>query len=153
MKEERVSAGPFRNALAKLTDALVAVLTVATVVQGLTRGPVLVLILRFREWVGWVPLMNMVLQFSFYMHNKAQTIGDAMLGIEVIREKEKTSWPSEVSTRVVVSSIMFNPRWPPTIFVIALWVMAIVSLATGKGGNKGRLPWEIGTRGVIVIRE
>ncbi|OPZ65476.1 MAG: hypothetical protein BWY85_00548 [Firmicutes bacterium ADurb.Bin506] len=113
MVEERAGAGVFRNILAKLIDALAAVSMTVLVLQVLTGSSLLMLIQRFQDWDGSIYAMNMILQFSFYMYTKSQTLVDAMAGIQVVREDQRLSWPSAAFLRTVISSLMFNPRWPP----------------------------------------
>lgn len=153
MNSDYVPAGLLRDVLAKLIDALIAILMVATFVVGFTGGSVYALSMTARSWMRWVLGVNLFLQFSCYMRTGARSIGDTFVGIEVVRDDEKRSWRVVALYRALISSLMFEPRWPPTIFVIFLWACTLWSVATERGEPRNGLSWNLGTRAIIATKQ
>jgi hypothetical protein len=151
MNTIRRPSGPIRNVAAKLLDAVIATMILATAVAGF-KGVRYLLSTDVRLWSRPIPVVNMVIQFSAYMHSKRFTFGDAMVGIEVALDDQRLTWRAAAFYRSVVAGLMFNPYSPVNLGSVTLWAVAACSLVARKSVPGKELLWDslAGTRALIA---
>lgn len=150
MNDERELAGPLRNVCAKLLDAAVAALLIATAVVGVS-GSMHPLLFHTRLWTKAVPITNMLLQFGFYVHNRRRTLGDAFVHIEIAADDKESSWRRTAFIRAVCASLMFSPHWPLNIGAVTLWPFTLYSLITRRCEPGKEIAWDYAARTTALI--
>lgn len=151
MNTMRRPSGPIRNVAAKLLDAVISTIILVTAVAGF-KGVRYLLSTDVRLWSRPIPVVNMMIQFSAYMHNKRFTFGDAMVGIEVTLDDQRSTWRAAALCRSVVAGLMFNPCSPVNLGSVALWSLAACSLVARKSMPGRELPWDFlaGTKALMA---
>ena len=150
MNDERELAGALRNVCAKLLDAAIAALLIATAVVGVS-GSMYPLLCYTRLWSKAVPITNTLLQFGFYVHNRRRTLGDAFVHIEIAADDKESSWRRTAFIRAVCASLMFSPHWLPGISTVALWAFTLYWLITGRCEPGKEIAWDYAARTTALI--